>query len=286
MSKYKSPFSVDHRNPMVISSRDPRAKNREFEQYLSRSGREIIIKKDDRKIQKIKNYPLSLESIENIPYGGEVSLSGDGFPGSIITAQTSGWLNAPTTISIFITTSTSGSPTSQDQVVSGASGSSCSYTISIDDTTDPVNKFRAFAIASNLSGYSEIVESTNIIEAVSSTAILAPTTAPVLSIYPNVEINGVIYNSEGYANTIDEEEYDIYNTATSWTTVNNSPTFYEWQIYANGSGTMSGTNFGNTGNILYATSSWRVVDNGSSASWRVRGGNTAGFGPWSNTIVI
>ena len=104
-----------------------------------------------------------------------------------------------------------------------------------------------------------------------------------MSVNGSVTIGGVAYNPSGYAfPTIGGQTY--YNTSAKWTAVNNSPTYYEWQVYTNSG--LTGTNFGTTGNVLSATSSWVQATYGSFAYWRVRGGNSAGAGPWSSPVLV
>ena len=104
-----------------------------------------------------------------------------------------------------------------------------------------------------------------------------------MSVNGSVTIGGVAYNSSGYAfPTIGGQTY--YNTSAKWTAVNNSPTYYEWQVWTNSA--LTGTNFGTTGNVLSATSSWVQATYGSFAYWRVRGGNSAGAGPWSSPVLV
>ena len=110
------------------------------------------------------------------PSGGSVTLSGGNTPGSIITATTSGWANSPTSYDVYITTTTSTSPpTSGDsRVASSGGGTSASYTITSSDAISPVNRFRAFATATNSGGTGGPVQSSTVIVA-QGAAPVAPT---------------------------------------------------------------------------------------------------------------
>jgi hypothetical protein len=101
------------------------------------------------------------------PSGGSVTLSGGNTPGSLITATTSGWANSPTSYDVYITTTTSTSPpTSGDsRVASSGGGTSASYTITSSDAISPVNRFRAFATATNSGGTGGPVQSAAVIVA-------------------------------------------------------------------------------------------------------------------------
>lgn len=52
MPKYKSPFSIDYRKPITISSEDPRARDKEKNNYISKIGRKVIINKKEKKAKK------------------------------------------------------------------------------------------------------------------------------------------------------------------------------------------------------------------------------------------
>lgn len=101
------------------------------------------------------------------PSGGTVTLSGGNTPGSIITASTSGWANSPTSFDVYITTTTSTSPptSSDSRVASSGGGSSTTYTITSSDAISPVNRFRAFATATNSGGTGGPVQSAAVIVA-------------------------------------------------------------------------------------------------------------------------
>ena len=102
----------------------------------------------------------------SIPSGGSVSLSGSNTAGSVITANTSGWSGSPTSYDVYITTTTAvRDPVSTDSRVASSNGlSSVTYTITSSDAISPVNRFRAFATASNTAGTSTpVVQSANTI---------------------------------------------------------------------------------------------------------------------------
>jgi hypothetical protein len=111
----------------------------------------------------------TLNSPVSAPSGGSVTLSGSTTPGSVITASTSGWSGSPTSYDVYITTVTSGTPTSSSSRVSSSGGtSSTTYTITSSDAVSPVNIFRAFATATNSGGTSGTVQSANTITATAS----------------------------------------------------------------------------------------------------------------------
>jgi hypothetical protein len=99
------------------------------------------------------------------PSGGSVSLSGSNTAGSVITANTSGWSGSPTSYDVYITTTTAvRDPVSTDSRVASSGGtSSVSYTITSSDAISPVNRFRAFATATNSGGTSGTVQSASTI---------------------------------------------------------------------------------------------------------------------------
>lgn len=130
--------------------------------------------------------PVTVNSPVTIPSNGTVSLSGGNTVGSTITASTSGWLNTPTSYDVFITTALSPStPTQFDtRVASSGGGSSVSYTIPFGAGIAPVNRYRAFATASNSAGTSSTVQSTTVITTqLSSTTPSTPGT-PTLTYVP------------------------------------------------------------------------------------------------------
>ena len=114
----------------------------------------------------------SVNNPVSAPSGGSVTLSGGSTPGSVITASTSGWTGSPTSYDVFITTTTSGTPTASSTRVASSNGSSStSYTITSTDAAAPANIFRAFATASNTGGTSGTVQSSNTITATSGVSI-------------------------------------------------------------------------------------------------------------------
>lgn len=287
MSKYNSPFSIDYRNPVFLNKRDPRARDKNFQEYYSKIGREVIIN-EEYKIKNLKSVTSNItdgsEPTEGIPAGGIVYLTGGSAAGVTIIGSTTGWTNSPSSYDVFITKKIGATPTSTDTKVAESFGQiSAIYQITSSDVISQAN-FKAFATASNITGTSTIAESINTITAGAGAEV--PTTAPVLSINGDITIDGVYYNADGYAYVDDEILGSLYQTSVAWTAVDNSPTFYEWQVFPNSTGTMSGINYGLTDNVLSATSSWLSAQYGTYASWRVRGGNENGTGPWSNIIII
>lgn len=117
------------------------------------------------------------------PSGGSVSLSGSNTVGSTITASTSGWSGSPTSYDVYITTALSpNTPTSSStRVASSNGGSSTSYTITQWDATSPVNVFKAFATASNSTGTSGTVQSSNTITTQAAASGSSPSTPTGLS---------------------------------------------------------------------------------------------------------
>ena len=100
-----------------------------------------------------------------IPSGGSVTLTGTSTVGSIISASTSGWSPTPTSYETIITTALYPTiPTDLSTVVATGT-TSASYTITSNDATSPENIFRSFARATNSSGTSSYVSSTNTITA-------------------------------------------------------------------------------------------------------------------------
>jgi len=132
--------------------------------------------------------PVTVNSPPSIPTGGSVTLSGGNTAGSVITASTSSgnWNNSPTSYDVFITTSTSGTPTSGNSRVSSSNGStSCTYTITLTDAISPVNIFRAFATASNSAGTSSPpVQSSTIITTQASSSTPTTPGTPTLEYVP------------------------------------------------------------------------------------------------------
>ena len=113
-------------------------------------------------------------------------MSGGNTVGSTITASTSGWLNTPTSYDVFITTALNpNTPTQFDtRVASSGGGSSVSYTLPPGAGIAPVNRYRAFATASNSAGTSSTVQSTTVITTqLSSTTPSTPGT-PTLTYVP------------------------------------------------------------------------------------------------------
>lgn len=72
MSKYKRPFSVNYRKPVVLESSDPRYKN--LERYRSRLGRKVIVKElnEQKELEKIYKIPSQYWVLKSQP---EVGLS-------------------------------------------------------------------------------------------------------------------------------------------------------------------------------------------------------------------
>jgi hypothetical protein len=100
-----------------------------------------------------------------IPSGGSVTLTGTSTVGSIISAATSGWSPTPTSYETIITTALYPTiPTDLSTVVATGT-TSASYTITSNDAISPENIFRSFARATNSSGTSSYVSSTNTITA-------------------------------------------------------------------------------------------------------------------------
>jgi len=169
----------------------------------------------------------------SIPSGGSVSLSGSNTAGSVITASTSGWSGSPTSYDVYITTTTAvRDPVSTDSRVASSGGtSSVSYTITSSDAISPVNRFRAFATATNSAGTSGTVQSTNTIVTAQSGGG-GGGSAPVL-----VSITG--NNSLAIGGTF------------SWS-FSNSPTAYS--VFVQGP---TGTNYTTSNQYTYTSTSFR-----------------------------
>jgi len=129
---------------------------------------------------------VTVNSPVTIPSNGTVSLSGGNTVGSTITASTSGWLNTPTSYDVFITTALNpNTPTAFDtRVASSGGGSSVSYTIPSAAGITPVNRYRAFATASNSAGTSSIVQSTTVITTQASATTPSTPGTPTLTYVP------------------------------------------------------------------------------------------------------
>ena len=215
------------------------------------------------------------------------TISGSGQSGTNITFGSGSYNNASTvTKTLRVSTSTSFSTSS------GSKGSTSPYTVTVGDANAPAYYFATLDTVVGVNGITYYfwsggsAGSSATIPAGSGSilsynpAAVAPTTAPTISINGGVTIGGITYNSSGYAITGGN-----YYTSAKWTAVNNSPTYYEWQVYA-GNNVLTGTNFGSTGNVLSATSQWNSSTYGIYATWRVRGGNSAGVGPWSTPNLV
>jgi hypothetical protein len=109
------------------------------------------------------------------PTGGTVTLNGTGVVDTTVTASASGFTNSPISYNVYITTSTSGDPTSGlTPLVSSNGESSVSFVVSAGQATTPANRFRAFATATNAGGTSTpVIQSSNVI-----TASFPPPTGP------------------------------------------------------------------------------------------------------------
>jgi hypothetical protein len=125
--------------------------------------------------QSVTGSPASAGSVttdaQPVPAGGSVSLSGTGQAGTTVSASASGFTNSPTSYDVFITTTTSGTPTASDtRVASSGGGFTASFTVTSGQAAAPANIFKAFATATNNGGTSSPpVASSNTITAYSVT---------------------------------------------------------------------------------------------------------------------
>lgn len=107
MSKYKRPFSVNYRKPVILESSDPRYKN--LERYRSRLGRKVIVKElnEQKVLENIEEVNLKylaigteynkklnhtlIDSQENMIFIGQDNISvGTGNPAQIVKFSKSG----------------------------------------------------------------------------------------------------------------------------------------------------------------------------------------------------
>jgi hypothetical protein len=97
---------------------------------------------------------VTLDNIP-VPTGGTVTLTGSGEVGTTVTASASGFTNSPTSYNVYITTTTSGTPTSDLSPLYSSNGaSSVSFQVTQGQANAPSNIFRAFATATNAGGTS------------------------------------------------------------------------------------------------------------------------------------
>lgn len=101
------------------------------------------------------------------PTGGTVTLSGTGVVGTFVTASVSGFTGNPISYDVYITTTTSGDPDAgSSRVISSNGASSISFEVSSGQATNPANKFRGVATATNAGGTSNPpILSSNVITA-------------------------------------------------------------------------------------------------------------------------
>ena len=101
------------------------------------------------------------------PTGGTVTLSGTGVVGTFVTASVSGFTGNPISYDVYITTTTSGTPDAgSSRVISSNGASSISFEVSSGQATNPANKFRGVATATNAGGTSSPpILSSNVITA-------------------------------------------------------------------------------------------------------------------------
>jgi hypothetical protein len=158
------------------------------------------------------------------PTGGTVTLSGTGVAGTIVTASASGFTGNPTSYNVYITTSTTGDPTSGLSPLYSSNGaSSVSFEVSSGQATSPANRFRAFATATNAGGTSSpVIQSSNVI-----TASFPAPTAP----NPPTNVQGF------------DDRTPTGGTFT-WTTPNptgaTGSVSYTWDIYTSGGSYVTG----------------------------------------------
>ena len=185
-----------------------------------------------------------------VPAGGSVSLTGNSTPGSTITARTeaTSWTESPTSFSVIITAANF--PTipveSSTRVAVSINSNECSYTIEASDATE-FKVFRAFARATNLSGSSYTVQSSNVINATVPNAT-APTT---VNAYPgtnqvtvswsgatNATKYRVWYNSSDTGNSVNPQSYFDAETnhptvSTTLTNLSSGTPLYFWVSASN-----------------------------------------------------
>jgi hypothetical protein len=80
MSKYKSPFSVDQRKPVVMANSDPRNKtSSSLEKYRGRSGREVLVKNIPSPADLASSNALFLA----VSTSGKIAITSDGVKWSL-----------------------------------------------------------------------------------------------------------------------------------------------------------------------------------------------------------
>jgi hypothetical protein len=96
-------------------------------------------------------------TLDNVPAptGGTVTLTGSGEVNTTVTASASGFTGSPISYNVYITTTTSGIPTSDLSPLYSSNGaSSVSFQVTQNQANTPSNIFRAFATATNAGGTS------------------------------------------------------------------------------------------------------------------------------------
>ena len=231
--------------------------------------------------------PSSMLSVtlDNIPAptGGTVTLTGSGEVNTTVTASASGFTGSPNSYNVYITTTTSGTPTSGLSPLYSSNGaSSVSFQVTQSQANAPSNIFKAFATATNAGGTSNPpIESSNTITAKNATpAAPNPPTSP--QGFDNLTPTGGTFTWLAGSGGVGPLSYiwDIYTSGGSYVTggggavlsvqLRQAGTFYiRVATFDNGTGQTS--TYAQSGNVTFTTQSSVTAPSASASNDYIEG---------------